>query len=169
MILRRSKSRGFTLLELVLVMLIAATALAIAAPRLAGWSKGQKLRSCAEEFVRMTRLARTKAVSNATVYRILLDSATVNFKLQVQSGTEFTEVKESLSENAAPLVNGKIEVVRSGTEEMGASSVANGIDFYPSGRTQPMRVRITDETGHSIEIECTTPAEDFRIVSTSSP
>jgi prepilin-type N-terminal cleavage/methylation domain-containing protein len=39
----RSTSRGFTLLELVVVMMIIATVLAMAAPSLRGWHKGAML------------------------------------------------------------------------------------------------------------------------------
>jgi prepilin-type N-terminal cleavage/methylation domain-containing protein len=162
----RQKSRAFTLMELILVMLIAATALAIAAPHVGGWSRGARLRNCAEEFVRMTRLARSRAVTDAAVYRIQLDTATVNFKLLVQQGTEFVDVQKSLGRNAAPLKNATIELVRMGTEL--TDSAADSIDFYPTGRTQPMRIIITDDAGHKIGIECATPAEDFRVVTSQT-
>jgi Tfp pilus assembly protein FimT len=153
-------------MELILVMLIAATALAIAAPHVGGWSRGAKLRSCAEEFVRMTRLARTRAVSDATVYRIQLDTATVNFKLLKLQGTDFVDVRQTLARNAAPLTNATIELVRMGAEL--TDRAADAIDFYPTGRTQPMRIVITDDVGNKIGIECTTPAEDFRIVTSQT-
>jgi Tfp pilus assembly protein FimT len=155
-------------MELILVMLIAATALALAAPRLTGWSRGARLRSCGEEFVRMTRLARARAVSDATVYRILIDSQTVNFKLMRQQGTEFVDVQETLGRNVVPLTNAKIEVVRNTADMLATGSAADAIDFFPSGRTQPMQIRLTNELGHTVNIECKSPAEDFQIVSTQS-
>ncbi|MDB4966667.1 MAG: hypothetical protein JWN44_2356, partial [Myxococcales bacterium] len=56
---------AFTLLELVLVMLVITIAIAVVAPTLRGWSRGSHLRDTAEQFVTLTRLARTQAASSA--------------------------------------------------------------------------------------------------------
>src|SRR5215475_2100789 len=86
---RRTRYSGFTLLELVLVMLIACTALAIAAPKMSGWSNAGKLRNLADQFITLTRYARTNAISEATIYRIQIDTQGGKFWLMKRaSGTQ---------------------------------------------------------------------------------
>jgi Tfp pilus assembly protein FimT len=155
-------------------MLIACTALALAAPSMRGWSRGARLRNAADEFVSMTRLARTKAVTDAAIYRVQIDRQTGTFKLMVQQGTQFVEVQDGLGRSASRLPDGgSIEISRT-VDGGGASAFsaqppsADGglyaVNFYPTGRTDPARVRISDGAGHSIDIECASPAEQFRVV-----
>jgi len=63
----RYRHPGFTLLELILVMVILATVMALAAPKLQSWRQGGKLRNSADEFVAATRFARTRAISSGSV------------------------------------------------------------------------------------------------------
>jgi type II secretion system protein H len=154
------------LLELVLVMVIACTALAIAAPSMTGWSRGARLRNAAEEFVRLSRYARTQAVSNASVYRIQVEPSTANFWLLEQRGTEWVKVEDSFARNASVPEGGQIQITRSQNDKTSApgDSAGDTITFYPNGQIQPGRIKISDDTGRSMEVECTTPTEDYHLV-----
>src|SRR5215208_972893 len=83
---RRTRSSAFTLLELVLVMVIIATVLAMAAPSLRGWHKGSKMKDTAAEFISLTELARTRAVSSTVVHRLMVDSQNGRCFLAMQQG-----------------------------------------------------------------------------------
>jgi type II secretion system protein H len=167
----RKLANGFTLLELVLVMLIACTALALAAPSMRGWSRGARLRNSAEEFLNMTRLARTQAVTRATIYRIQIDTQAGTFKLLAQQGSEFVEVNDELARMKSVPEGGQIELTRPQADSKSGNSssetavlATDAIDFYPNGRTQAAHVRISDDSKHSFDIECASPAERFQIV-----
>ena len=61
----RKASVAFTLLELVLVLVVLSTALAVAAPSMRGWSKGSTLRDAGDQFLAVARWARSQAVAGA--------------------------------------------------------------------------------------------------------
>ena len=155
----RGRHHGFTLIELVLVMMIVCITLAMAAPSLRGWSKGSHLRDEADAFVAMTRLARTESVTTSKPYRLMIDSAAGGYQLMVQEGEEFVALDSGFG-RLFELPDGyRIEL------RMTQESTDNFIPFYPTGRTQPARVRITSDLGETVDIECLSPAESFEIVS----
>jgi type II secretion system protein H len=149
---------GFTLLELVLVLVIICTVLAIASPSLRGWSKGSALRDTAEQMVALARLARSQAVATAQLHRLCLEPATGRYRLMVRQGQEFVPVPSSFAD-AWTLPDGyRLELT------LTAQAQENCIEFYPTGRTQPGRIRIVSDQGEVMEIACATPAEPFQIV-----
>ena len=66
--------RGFTLIELVLVMALLAIVLAISAPSLSRFFKGRSLESEARRFMALTRHAQTRAVSEGVPMVLWLET-----------------------------------------------------------------------------------------------
>ncbi|HOW69970.1 MAG TPA: prepilin-type N-terminal cleavage/methylation domain-containing protein [Phycisphaerae bacterium] len=155
---RRGSHRGFTLLELVLVLMIVCITLAMAAPSLRGWSKGSRLHDEVDAFVAVTRLARTQAVTTSKPHRLFIDPATATYQLRVQEGEEFIPLESGFGRPFELPQGYRIEL-RTTPE-----SADSFIPFYPTGRTQPAQVRITSELGETVDIECASPAESFEIV-----
>src|SRR3954464_14826661 len=89
---RPSSRRAFTLIELMLVLLVIAIALGTVAPSLRGHSRTSRLRDTAEQFVTLTRLARTRAMSTGQPHRIVIDAANRRCVLAVQSGQQFNPI-----------------------------------------------------------------------------
>src|ERR1700744_5175693 len=89
----RGTRLGFTLLELVLVMVIIVIALSIVAPKLTGFSRGRQLHDAADQFLSMTRLARSQAATNGTVYRITIDAQNGSYQLTRQDGQNFVAIQ----------------------------------------------------------------------------
>jgi prepilin-type N-terminal cleavage/methylation domain-containing protein len=79
----RIQSRGFTLIELILVMVIISIALGYAAPSLRGWGQGQKLRNAADEFVAATGTARSLAVSDAAIYALEINPGDNTYSIKL--------------------------------------------------------------------------------------
>jgi prepilin-type N-terminal cleavage/methylation domain-containing protein len=65
-----TKSRGFTLIELMLTMAVAATLMAIAVPALNAVSDATKLSASAQQLERELQTTRMKAVANNTPLRL---------------------------------------------------------------------------------------------------
>lgn len=150
-------SSAFTLIELILVMAIMATVLALAAPSLTQWKKGSKLRNSAETFIAATRWARSRAAAEGSIYVISIDRGSSTYKVQVQEGLNTTDADGQFHLPQSLLEGGKIEA--SGAEK----SQIDAINFYPTGRVDPASVKITADDGESITVQCLTPAEDFAI------
>src|SRR3954452_13919754 len=93
---RPPRSSAFTLLELVLVLVIIAIVPAMAAPSLRGWHKGSKMKDTAAEFISLTELARTRAVSSTMVHRLMVDSQNGRCFLAVQQGQAQGQVQGQL-------------------------------------------------------------------------
>ena len=148
---------GFTLLELVLVMVIITVVLSMAAPMMRGWSRGTKLRDTADEFMTAARKGRIEAVSSGTVHRLMLEPSSRRFWVVAQQGQQFVALDDSLARGTVP-EEFQIQWVDQPSIERGF------VEFQPNGRAQVARVRIWSEFGEQIEVECATPAEGFRVV-----
>src|SRR5512133_3361844 len=85
---------GFTLLELIMVMVIIAVVLSMAAPTLSNWSKGRTLVNAADEFLSMTRYARSRAISNARMVIIEISEDAREYRLLELDGTSFVQCED---------------------------------------------------------------------------
>ena len=153
----RSHSRGFTLFEIILVMVILCIAMAVAAPSLRGWSHGARLRDSADQFLAAARFAHTKAIADCKIYRLYVDPKAGSYWVTVQEGEQFLNVGSDF---------GRVFQVAEGVQMQVTSGEANSnvefIEFYPSGRSMPASARFSDDMA-SINVTCRSPAEGFRI------
>jgi type II secretion system protein H len=152
----RTQSRGFTLLELILVMVILCIAMAIAAPSLRGWSHGTRLRDSADQFLAATRFAHTQAIADCKTYRLYVDARSGTYWVTMQNGQDFVNVGSDF---------GRVFQLPDGVQMQVTTDSAptvEYIDFYPSGRSMPATARFVDEAG-AITVTCRSPAEGFQI------
>src|SRR5512147_2833409 len=82
--------RGFTLIELVVVMVLIAIGALLLVPNLGAWLPNFRLRSATRDIVSTMRAAQMKAVSHNAQYRVNLDDAEIgvarSYILQRHSG-----------------------------------------------------------------------------------
>lgn len=150
----RRKQFGFTLIELILVMVIMATVMALAVPTLRGWSRGTRLRGSADVFIAATRWARSRAASEGSNYVIMIDKQNNTYKVQVQNGQTYSDA------------DGQFAAPQTLPEGAKIDSTNDSITFYPTGRVEPATVKITADDGETITVQCASPAEDFAVAST---
>ena len=157
-------SRGFTLLELVLVLLVIAIAAATVAPSLRGWTRGQQARDSAEQFVALTRWARSQAITQSATYRMTIDPTSGSYQLTLHNPTtgEFAALGSSWGRTFNVPEGTQIEL----SDPPGGTS-GSAINFYPTGRIDPAKIRITSQDGDRIEIECVSPGEGFVVAQTA--
>ena len=82
-------ARGFTLLELVMVMMLMCVVAALSVPSFKGFGKGRRVGACAAQLVTVTQYARTQAVTAAETYRLNVDAATGTYWLTVERDGAF--------------------------------------------------------------------------------
>jgi len=156
---RRATRAGFTLLELVLVMVVIGTVLGMAAPSLRGFFESRKAADAASTLVALTQFARSGAIAEGRIYRLSLDEAAGTYRLSAQEGGAFVALNSEF---------GRVfrfpEGVRSEMLVQGADESRDYVDFYPDGRTEPTVIVLRGMQGEMVEIRCLSPAEAFRIV-----
>jgi len=151
--------RGFTLLELVLVMVIMCTVLAMAAPSLRGFFASRQTADAAAQIAALTRFARAQAVAEGTTYRFNLDTETGKYWLTMQAGGVFAALPTEFGRSFS-LPEGT-----SATWESPAEVAARGwVAFHPDGRTEAARIRLVGRQGASFEIGCPSPTEQFHVL-----
>ena len=153
----RHPRSAFTLLELILVMVIICTALAMAAPSLRGWSRGSQLRDTGDQFLTLARWARASATADAKIYRLNVDAAAGKYWVTVQQGDQsFASVQSTFGRVYTMPEGLRIEL----TDLQGKP--VDSVDFFPSGRTATGRVRIVgDQQTGAVAIECATPVDGY--------
>lgn len=155
---RRNNLAGFTLIEVVLVLVVLAIIVAITAPALRGWGEGSKLNDTATRVMSAARFARSQAASTAMPYRLQIDPAAGVYALAVFADEQQQFVPASGEWGmATPVPTGfRLEVTG------GSAESAGSVDFYPDGRTTPAVVRVVSPRGDTIELGCAYPAEPFQ-------
>jgi type II secretion system protein H len=147
---------AFTLMELVLVLMLITIAMAIAAPSLRNFWKGNRVKDAGDQLSYITRLARTQAISDGAVYRLGIDPNGDGYALYVQQSSGFVLIP---SDNFALPEDAHVEVTKSD------GSGADHIDFYPNGRTEPAQIRLSAPGYSDIILICPSPTEMFTIAS----
>src|ERR1044071_4193101 len=157
---RRAKSQGFTLLELVLVMVILATMMAVAVPSLRGFWAGARTRDAATELLAVIRYGHMQAVADSQVYRLNWGFEDDHWAvwLTKQDGTEFVEADRGWGRHFAMPDRTELQCTRAGDTSL------TYVEFQPSGRVDPASLKIVDQGGMTIEISCLSPTEQFRLV-----
>ena len=154
-----SRQRGFTLLELVLVMVIIGTVLAMAAPSLRGFFASRQTEDAAASIVALTRLARSQAVAEGRAYRLNFDLKETTYWLTAQTEGAFRNLSSEF---------GRVFLLPEGTElELkveGVPANRDYVSFQPTGRTEAATIRLKGRQGESVEIACLSPTESYKVV-----
>jgi prepilin-type N-terminal cleavage/methylation domain-containing protein len=154
---RRTIRPGFTLIELVLVMLVMTIAIGVAVPELRGWNRGARMRDTVDQILTLARMARTEAISTAQVHRLTVDGSGRCY-VSKQEGEQFVALGESRDAVLEMPDGVKVQM----TDLQGGAR--DFVEFYPSGRMQTARIRVTmEDGGYETVIECATSTEGFRV------
>ncbi len=153
------KSSGFTLFELVMVLLVMAIIVGIVAPSISGFAHGRQSSDTADELVTLARLAQTQAISEGTIYRLNLD---------LKGGTYWISTQDAAGEHRIMTSSGQTFQVPNDVQIQSdiAPDVSNKslivVHFYPNGRTEPGTFRLSN--GHAvIAVTCPSPSERYAV------
>jgi prepilin-type N-terminal cleavage/methylation domain-containing protein len=153
----RTIRTGFTLIELVLVMLVITIAVGVAVPELRGWNRGARMSDTVDQVITLARLARTEAISTAQVHRMTIDPAGRCY-VSKQDGEQFVELGEGRDASFVVPDGVKLQM----TDLQGGPR--DFVEFYPNGRMQTARIRVSmEDGGYEKVIEAATSTEGFRV------
>ena len=150
---------GFTLLELVLVMVIICTVLAMASLSLRGFFASRRTADAAAQIVALSQFARGRAATDGSIYRVNLDVEEGKYWLTAQKTGAFENITSEF---------GRVFLLPDGTAAEWVTPLdADWIAFYPDGRGEVAHIRLTGRQGETADIVCASPAERFRVISLS--
>lgn len=132
---RRASSAGFTLLELVLAITIAALVVAVSAPSMQRLYSSSQYHSAVNDVVSALSLTRQQAIRSGQHADVILNPS----ERRIGRGDTITDLPEKVS----------LEVV--GARELNQKD-AGVIRFYPDGGSSGGYVTLTHENGMSVQV-----------------
>ncbi len=149
---------AFSLLELIAVLAIMAVVLAVAMPRMQGFSAARRIEHTAVEILAMTRYAQTMAATEGRTYRLHVDTIEGRYYLTVESDEGEMELRTDHGEwRRAPA--GLTLEWRDTLEP----SERGYLSFAPDGENDVATLRLTDRNENRIEVRNLSPSESFHI------
>jgi prepilin-type N-terminal cleavage/methylation domain-containing protein len=155
----RPLSCGMTLLELILVMVILSTVLALAAPSLRGFFASRRIDDAAAQILVLTQWARSQAISEGVVYRLNFDTRDCTYWLTAQKAGAFEPLDTELGQ--VYTLPKDIELELEDIEQVDKDVF---LAFSPYGTVTAGLIRLTDRSGRVLEVSCPSVTETFSIV-----
>jgi prepilin-type N-terminal cleavage/methylation domain-containing protein len=190
---------GFTLMELILVMVIIAILAMAIVPSLSNFRIGRANANTATQLIALSQFARTQSISEGRPYRLVLDpdrgtyqllaeddsgvfqpaqgdngqtySIDKGVKMQVmlqQAPNAQMSISADVQQDAVqvPLAVADPTVQTPNTLMVNRRDVKDGtyVEFEPSGRTDTVRIILTDRLGSPIRVGCTNPTDVFHML-----
>jgi len=153
-----SGRRAATLLELIFVMVIICSVLAMAAPSLRGFFGSRKTSNAAWQMLALMKKAHSQAIAEGRIYRFNLDIEAGTYWLTAEEGGVFEHLYSEF---------GRIFSLPEGTVacwvDDSREDAGDYIDFFPDATTEPTTVRLIDRQGKIVDLECPSATEFFRV------
>ena len=153
---------GFTLLELILVMVILSTVLAMAGPSLRGFFASRKTNDTAAQILAFTQYARSQAISEGVTYRLNFDLNERTYWLTAWQSGAFRKLESGFGQIFTLPKDVEMDLENIEEEERDIF-----LKFTPQGTVTAGTIRLTDRSGRAVEVTCPTMTESFAIVETN--
>ncbi len=179
-----SRSGGFTLMELLLVLVVIGVVVALVAPSLRGFAGGQQTDDAAASILSLTRWAQSQAITLGRPCRLNLDPGAGTYWLTVQEQGAYVPLKADLGQTFRLPVGASFELrfdqdqPNQGQNRNAGLGVLKGsfgkkppqrnyIQFHPSGRCDVATIELRGKRGETFQISCASATESF-VMSSSS-
>lgn len=139
-----SFSRGFTLIEILLVVVIILIATAVAVPTFRGTFQSTQMRDASRSAVRMARYARSMAILKQTVCTFGVEDH--QFRFSCSGGSNTAEVITRRLPDDIRVDRFETEAEQTGTNRV--------VRFYPSGMNDGFELTLRDQKDRRTLITC---------------
>jgi prepilin-type N-terminal cleavage/methylation domain-containing protein len=153
------RHNAFTLLELILVMILLCTVLAIAAPSLRGFFSSRKLNDIAEQMLIMTRYARLQSIYEGRCYRVNFDTSQREYWLSVLAESTYERLGSSFG--TRHLIPADIELT---AKDVLQEAGVYYFEFNPRGYTKACSIDLKDNRQNHVALICYSPTENFELI-----
>lgn len=152
------KERGFTLLEVIVVITLFALSTLLVIPSLSRFSKSIELKGSAKKVSAILRYCRSEAVNKGKIYQVFFDSESQEVKVQSMEWMEEEKGNDEKKEEKAPEKKYSlpdpvhIKEVKVGSTQYPSDLPA--IEFYPNGGSNGGSILLDspDRKGYRINI-----------------
>lgn len=155
----KTRRYGFTLLELILVMIILCTVLAMAAPSLRGFFSSRQINDISENILTMTRYAKVQAIFDSNMYRVNFDMTRRLYWISSLSDSQYERLKTDFGNYCQIPEDMKFQF-----ENVSKEGAIYYLQFDPKGYSSQCRIRLQDNKDNILEIICRTPSENYELV-----
>lgn len=133
------RGRGFTLFELIAVMVLSAVLLAMVAPSLRGFAAASQARDAAATLLAAADLARQRAMQDGTPWRLTIDTNANTARLFYRDGYAYAAPADAWGRDIA--------IDRAVTLSWASMQDESHITFAPDGSAEPRRLRVAGPRG----------------------
>jgi len=150
------KAKGFSLIELMVVLILISLSVALVAPSLSRFSRTAELKGAAQRVSAILRYCRSEAANRGQTYQALFDSNLREIRVQSMAfkgeDEEAGEVKSPTKTYSLP------EGIRMKEMNIPSSQNTSGypqIEFYPNGGSNGGAILLDtqDRTGYKIKVD----------------
>lgn len=152
------RAAGFTLIELILVMLILTTVLGMAGPKLRGFFSRHQIDDTAARIIALTQFAKSQSVCEGRTYRLNFDQSRAIYWLTVQDQgayrdlyTEWGRVFKLPQDLSMKLWDLALDGSR------------HYVEFTALGRTTPGTIQLIGPKGQTRQVMCRSATEAFAV------
>ena len=161
------KDRGFSLFELLVVLILLSLSLALVAPSLSRFSRTVELKGAAQKVSGILRNSRSEAVNKGKVYQVVFNSQSREVRVHSMEPSEEKDEKkeDSVSQKTYLLPEG-IQMKGDPTTSSPSTSELSPIEFYPNGGSNGGSILLNsqDRKGYRIKIHFITGAVEIERV-----
>jgi len=164
---KTSAAGGFTLLELIAVLVLISAVLALAAPSLRRFARGRETTDAATHLVALGRLARSQAAAEARLWRLNIDPEEGTYWLTVQEAGAFVRPERDYGRlfRFPDGVVVTLDVSETVDAYDAGDDAAPSIQFYPDGRSDPAVIELQDAEGRILQVVSPSATERLHIES----
>jgi len=149
------KDRGFSLIELLVVLILLSLSMALVAPSLSRFSRTAELKGAAQKISGILRNCRSEAVNKGKVYQVVLNSQSREVRVHTMEPSEGKDEKrEAPTPQRTYVLPEGIQMKGDPTTSSESASELPIIEFYPNGGSNGGTILINspDRLGYRIQV-----------------
>lgn len=155
---RRTSNSGFSLIELILVLLLLSLSASMVSPMLGRFSHGRNANDAAAHLLAIMQYAQEQAIMTSNTYRLNFDTQTNSYWLSAAARGIDSRIASEIGRTFSLPMNLTLEV--DGSEDLLANRF---IQFDTDGGHDMAALKIINTQGNEILIACPSPSEPYRI------
>jgi general secretion pathway protein H len=149
------KNRGFSLIELLVVLILLSLSVALVGPSLSRFSRTMELKGAAQKVSGILRNCRSEAVNKGKVYQVVFNPESREIRVHsVESSTEGDDKKEDPIPQKTYWLPEGIQMKGDPMTSSLSASELPPIEFYPNGGSNGGTILINspDRPGYRIQV-----------------